>query len=81
MLRIFLAVATAVLVLALPTGAFAMYGPSGGSTPASTSSSGGFGYRDAAIGAAAGVLALTVVGGVVLVTRRHGRHVPAGTRA
>lgn len=80
MLRTLLAVAAAVVVLALPTGAFAMFGPSGGSTPATQSTSSGFDYRDGAIGAAVGALALAVVGGVVLATRQRGGHIPSGTR-
>ena len=81
MLRTLLAVATAVVVLALPMGAFAMYGPAGGTAPATTSASSGFDYHDAGIGAAVGALALVLVGGAVFVARHHGGHIPAGTRA
>lgn len=42
---------------------------------------GGFDYQDAAVGAAVGVLALTILGGTLLVIRheRDATHVPAGT--
>jgi hypothetical protein len=79
MLRTLAAVVFAVVVLVLPGAAFAMNGPGGGSP--STATSGGFGYRDAAVGAAIGVLVLAAAGGTVLVIRheRNGTHVHAGT--
>jgi len=79
MLRTLAAVVFAVLVLALPAAAVAMNGPGDGSP--GTATSGGFGYQDAAVGAAIGVLVLAAAGGTVLVIRheRHGTHVHAGT--
>ena len=57
-----------------------MNGPGGGSSvPASTNC--GFGYQDAAVDAAIGVLVLAAAGGTLLVIRheRDATHVPAGT--
>ena len=79
MLRALAALVFAVVALALPTAGLAMNGPGGGSPNTATNS--GFGIRDAAVGAAIGVLVLAAAGGTVLVIRheRDATHVHTGT--